>query len=86
YRALSYTWGAATSPEHVRTIRVSDQDFVVRQNLFDFLCSAAARKEEGLFFIDAICINQLDLDERQAQVQSMALIYRRATAVISWLG
>ncbi|KAK1243254.1 hypothetical protein MKX07_003882 [Trichoderma sp. CBMAI-0711] len=86
YRALSYTWGAASSPEAVRTIRVSDQDFVVRQNLFDFLCSAAVRKEEGLFFIDAICINQLDLDERQAQVQSMALIYRRATAVISWLG
>ncbi|TFB01622.1 hypothetical protein CCMA1212_006335 [Trichoderma ghanense] len=86
YRALSYTWGAATSTEDVRTIRVSNQDFVVRQNLFEFLRSVVARKEQGLFFIDAICVNQLDLDEREAQVQAMALIYRRATAVISWLG
>ncbi|KAL6861939.1 HET domain-containing protein [Trichoderma novae-zelandiae] len=86
YRALSYTWGEATSTEDVRTIRVSNQEFIVRQNLFDFLSSAAAREEQGLFFIDAICINQLDLEERQAQVQAMALIYRRATTIISWLG
>lgn len=86
YRALSYTWGTAVSSEDVRTIRVNHQDLVIRRNLFDFLSSASAREEQGLFFIDAICINQLDLDERQAQVQAMALIYRRATAVISWLG
>lgn len=86
YRALSYTWGKATSADDIHTIRVDNQDFFVRQNLFDFLASAAAREECGLIFIDALCINQLDYEERQAQVQAMAMIYSRATSVISWLG
>ncbi|UKZ52529.1 hypothetical protein TrVGV298_006306 [Trichoderma virens] len=86
YRALSYTWGKATSADDLQTIRVNNQEYFVRQNLFDFLASAAARKEHGLFFVDAVCINQLDYDERQAQVQAMGLVYSRATSVISWLG
>ncbi|KAL7941002.1 heterokaryon incompatibility domain-containing protein [Trichoderma barbatum] len=86
YRALSYTWGKAASKDNVQAIQVNNQDFFVRQNLFDFLVSTAARKECGLFFVDAVCINQLDYDERQAQVQAMAMIYSRATSVISWLG
>ncbi|KAL6832013.1 heterokaryon incompatibility domain-containing protein [Trichoderma camerunense] len=86
YRALSYTWGKATSADDLQSIRVGNQQFFVRQNLFDFLASATAKEECGLFFVDAVCINQLDYDERQAQVQAMALVYSRATCVISWLG
>jgi hypothetical protein len=37
-------------------------------------------------WIDAICINQKDLNERTAQVKLMGDIYRDATASISWLG
>ncbi|KAL7930163.1 heterokaryon incompatibility domain-containing protein [Trichoderma chlorosporum] len=86
YKALSYTWGQAISADDLQTIRVNNQEFFVRQNLFDFLASAALRKECGLFFVDALCINQLDYDERQAQVQAMAKIYSCAKSVISWLG
>jgi hypothetical protein len=86
YRALSYTWGHAHSIDDIREIRVDGQEFFVRCNLFDFLNTASAKGEHGLFFVDAICINQLDRRERQSQVQQMARVFRNANEVIAWLG
>lgn len=40
----------------------------------------------GFFWIDALCINQADLEERSAQVQIMPQIYTKASCVIVWLG
>ncbi|PSR77686.1 hypothetical protein BD289DRAFT_142389 [Coniella lustricola] len=40
----------------------------------------------GLFWIDALCINQGDLEERSAQVRIMPQIYSKADCVIVWLG
>lgn len=40
----------------------------------------------GFFWIDAICINQDDLEERSAQVAIMPQIYSKADCVIVWLG
>jgi hypothetical protein len=37
-------------------------------------------------WIDALCINQGDYEERSDQVKKMFQIYRRATNVIAWLG
>lgn len=37
-------------------------------------------------WIDAICINQGDLDERSAQVRIMGRIYQSAQIVFAWLG
>ncbi|KAF4623517.1 hypothetical protein D9613_001500 [Agrocybe pediades] len=42
--------------------------------------------EPELYWIDAICINQVDLDERAAQVALMGSIYKQATACLVWLG
>ncbi|KAK7959231.1 uncharacterized protein PG986_004085 [Apiospora aurea] len=81
YRALSYVWGHAAGPEGVQMITVDGQPFCVRQNLYDFLRVAVARGEFGLYFIDAICINQLDGEERCSQVAQMARIYRNASMV-----
>lgn len=39
-----------------------------------------------LLWIDAICINQQDILERNQQVNLMATIYQRATIVRVWLG
>ncbi|SPO06826.1 uncharacterized protein DNG_09520 [Cephalotrichum gorgonifer] len=41
---------------------------------------------EKLIWIDAICINQSDLDEKGIQVRMMNTIYSRASFVIGWLG
>ena len=86
YKALSYTWGHAHISDDIREIQIDNQPIFIRRNLFDFLNTAAAKGEYGLFFIDAICINQLDHSERQSQVQEMDHIYRNANEVIAWLG
>ncbi|ERF76372.1 hypothetical protein EPUS_07079 [Endocarpon pusillum Z07020] len=83
YKALSYTWGRA---DLVDAILVDGQKIFIRRNLYDFLEIASAKGEHGLLFIDAICINQNDHNERQSAVQEMARIYRNADQVIGWLG
>jgi hypothetical protein len=37
-------------------------------------------------WVDAICINQKDLDERAAQVKIMGRIYSNSNGVMVWLG
>lgn len=37
-------------------------------------------------WVDAICVDQANMDERNAQVALMAFIFKRAAGVISWLG
>jgi hypothetical protein len=45
------------------------------------------RKYHSIFlWIDAVCINQADDDERTAQVALVGSIYQRASEVIIWLG
>ncbi len=64
----------------------------VTENLYDFLKRAAPGqpdswlKSEDRIWIDAICINQSDLNERSAQVRLMSELYRIAKAVYVWLG
>ncbi|KAI1370223.1 HET-domain-containing protein [Hypoxylon crocopeplum] len=86
YTALSYTWGHATCIDDIHEITIDGQPFFVRRNLFDFLSTALGKGKSDLLFIDAICINQLDSAERQAQVREMARVYRRASTVLAWLG
>ena len=39
-----------------------------------------------LLWIDAICINQADFDEKVAQIKIMRQIYQSASSVVVWLG
>lgn len=53
------------------------------------VASSLSRDEEEpekLIWVDAICINQNDVEEKSAQVSMMDVIYSRATVVIAWLG
>lgn len=42
--------------------------------------------EEEYFWIDAICINQEDSEEKASQVAMMGEIYKMASSVVIWLG
>ena len=44
------------------------------------------QKFSRTLWIDQICINQINLDERSAQVTIMGEIYRHANRVVVWLG
>lgn len=95
YDCLSYTWGGPQCEDVGdewallnRHIVLDDVVVPIRRNLHDVL--TAIRKLDieslGLLWIDAICINQVDAAERNAQVSMMNKIYACAQKVIVWLG
>jgi hypothetical protein len=59
---------------------------LISTNLRD--CLRRMRKDTGerVLWVDALCINQTDKDERAAQVELMHDIYSRAYHDILWLG
>ncbi|KAK5656924.1 hypothetical protein OQA88_3446 [Cercophora sp. LCS_1] len=83
YTCLSYTWGA---PSPKRSIKVNGHDFSVRANLFSVLRRLQLPDKPRRLWIDAICINQDSIPERDAQVAMMRHIFRQATDVIAWIG
>ena len=85
YTALSYTWGKGSASS---TIEVHGHGAIdVRENLFEFLQQQArGASQPKLFWIDAICINQSNVHERNHQVNLMKRIYAEAKQVYVWLG
>ncbi|KAK1830485.1 heterokaryon incompatibility protein-domain-containing protein [Podospora conica] len=85
FTALSYVWG---SPSHPRTISCSPEvpALEITEN-----CHAALRQIQRRFgavtiWVDSICINQRDDDEKTTQIPLMQDIYTKATTVYIWLG
>ena len=87
FEALSYTWGSQTNRS---TILVTDGQnsgsLLVARNLDEALRYLRFESDDRVLWVDAICINQEDVDERNSQVGKMADIYSSATRVVAWLG
>ncbi|CAG9986577.1 unnamed protein product [Clonostachys byssicola] len=83
YEALSYVWGPE---DNQHSIRINNCEVSVRNNLYEALSCLQDPFIERIIWIDAICINQEDINEKGQQVQCMAKIYSRASRVIVWLG
>lgn len=86
YGALSYTWGDVTP---IRDILINGHKVSVRSNLEAALRALRNRSsiQAGLLiWIDALCINQEDINERNQEVKRMRTIYKTAREVIVWLG
>ncbi|KAJ2898048.1 HET-domain-containing protein [Zalerion maritima] len=85
YEALSYTWGDASE----RLTIFGDDDgalLLVTRNLFEALSHLRHASAPRTLWVDAVCINQDDVPERDAQVRLMARIYGAAERVVVWLG
>ena len=61
YEALSYCWG---SPNEERLIYLDKQEVRIRENLWWALRHLRLANEERILWIDALCINQKDIEER----------------------
>jgi hypothetical protein len=94
YHALSYSWmrdGSATDANggH-RVLETEKGPLRVLDTVHDFLrvvnSKGAAPDDIAWWWIDSICMNLKDVKERSEQVQLMGQIYRKADAVIVWLG
>jgi hypothetical protein len=86
YAALSYVWG---DPTQTHQMIVNGKKTRVGQNLGTALRALSRDPvfQDGLkLWVDAICINQRDYQERGHQIGKMRGIYGNAQAVIAWLG
>ncbi|KAF2255976.1 HET-domain-containing protein, partial [Trematosphaeria pertusa] len=83
YNALSYTWGA---PNFTQSICINGRCFRVTKNLQSALFHLRQQHESVVVWIDAVCINQKDNEEKSHQVQQMQRIYEEAQLVLIWLG
>ncbi|KAK0736716.1 heterokaryon incompatibility, partial [Apiosordaria backusii] len=80
---LSYTWG---QPEPKFSVLLNGVDFGVRENLYLALLRLRLPNKPFRIWIDAVCINQDGVEEREFQVSIMRHVYYLATYVIAWVG
>jgi hypothetical protein len=83
YEALSYTWG---EPSPTQLIQVNNTSVEIRSNLHDCLIRLRDTEKCRMLWIDAICINQNDDEERSHQIELMPHIYSGARRGVAWLG
>jgi len=83
YTALSYTWG---KDKPSTAVVINGQLVLVRKNLAAALRHLQRTDRSLNIWIDAICINQNDDEEKSHQVHMMAKIYESSVEVLVWLG
>lgn len=89
FHALSYVWGSGTEKD---SINIHGHVVSVTSNLASALRDFRDHHYEFCklhslpLWIDAICINQADTEERNQQVILMRRVYRQASRVLLWIG
>ncbi|KAK0710136.1 heterokaryon incompatibility protein-domain-containing protein [Lasiosphaeria miniovina] len=83
YEATSYTWGSPADP---LLIECNGLAMRIQRNAFDMLAHIRHPDWPRVVWIDAVCINQSDIEERSQQVSMMHQIYSSAVSVVVWLG
>ncbi|KAF5266436.1 hypothetical protein FOXYS1_2720 [Fusarium oxysporum] len=89
YEALSYTWGDPSRRESINmTTQGSEttQQFSVTSNCYSALKRLRYRDRTRVLWIDALAIDQSNVDERNYQVSLMSRIYSQAASVVVYLG
>lgn len=85
YEALSYAWG--NNDQTLKPfISCHEKCLKLTSNLQSALHHIRSEEKVTKVWVDQICINQDDLEERSQQVSVMGSIYSAAKRVIIWLG
>ncbi|RDL32689.1 uncharacterized protein BP5553_09145 [Venustampulla echinocandica] len=84
FDALSYVWGDPSVRE--RSMVCNDKMVPITSNLWTALHQIWGEWPDKKLWVDAICINQTDIPERNQQVTMMGGIYNIAQCVVVWLG
>ena len=85
---LSYCWGDGIADQ---ALMINGGKFKVTANLSTAIAKVypyldRARHQSSRIWIDAICINQRDNEEKSQQVRRMGRIFHGVTQVLVWLG
>ena len=83
FQSLSYAWGQAEA--HV-SLQVGTNCLKITENLANALRVIRRHDRPVLLWVDRICINQKDVEERNHQVRIMREIFTSASMVNIWLG
>ncbi|EAT87588.1 hypothetical protein HBH56_053030 [Parastagonospora nodorum] len=83
YTALSYAWGNVNT---TASITLNGYHASITKNLHEALLHIRRIRPYSLLWVDALCIDQSNSNERGHQVSQMRAIYSDASNVISWLG
>lgn len=83
FETVSYVWGDRAAEE---AIDVSGTQVAVTRNLHAGLLRLRRSRTIRTLWIDQICINQWDLEEKAAQVALMRDIYKQCTRCVTWMG
>ncbi|KAL8656073.1 MAG: hypothetical protein Q9226_002793, partial [Calogaya cf. arnoldii] len=90
FQALSYTWGSTDNPVQVLATdlpeNINTGYLHVTQNLAVALQHLRLVDSTRDLWIDAVCVDQQNLEERGQQVERMSEIYHQAQQVVVWLG
>ncbi|KAH8900633.1 hypothetical protein GQ53DRAFT_628404, partial [Thozetella sp. PMI_491] len=83
YEAMSYVWG---NPTRTHLVRVDGKVIPITESVRGILEQKASISGPKKVWIDAVCINQEDIEEKPKQIQMMLDIYRSAKFVTVNLG
>ena len=83
YEAISYVWG---SPHGTQKIFCDDKPLLVTMNCLQVLRYLRRKSKARDLWIDAVCIDQRNVQERNHQVALMGDVYRLASEVLIWFG
>ena len=83
YEALSYVWGDALD---FATILIDGHAVTVTTSLATALRHLRYPDKPRILWVDYICINQKDIEEKSREVRRMGSIYEQAYCVVIWLG
>lgn len=83
YVALSWTWGDHL-PEHYR-LCIEDRWIQIPETLFEALL-VLEKNGHRTIWVDALCVDQTNIDEKAVQVLRMATVFGQADLVAVWLG
>lgn len=83
YEALSYTWGDASQQS---AIGCKGARLAITKPLETALRYLRSTKSNLTLWVDAVCIDQKNLEERNQQVLLMRVIYSPARKVVAWIG
>ncbi|KAK5135496.1 hypothetical protein LTR08_005131 [Meristemomyces frigidus] len=89
YEALPWCWGGIGSDDQSITILDENDDakhWKVYNHLYDALLALRHVETSRFLWIDAVCIDQSNIPERNQQVSKMSEIYGDAQNVCVWLG
>lgn len=83
FESLSYAWG---SPDKPHSVTLPEGSLPITKSLYTALTRLRRRGKRRCLWIDAICIDQTNNEEKVEQILLMQQIYSNASCVLAWLG